>query len=640
MILHSTYSLIHCENLGNDSTPLIEPSEQFLPSENELTTWYHDGSNTTGWTVYSNGWTLNTTGTSLFSSITPASAGIVHANFIYYLDTPLVVGHDFKMEAQVDYTPGASDNGGANIMAYSSPDIVWRFPYSSLSGYRHSWALNYYDTTNYDSEYTFGSLGYTSMWYNASNSNTETNLGDGTVSTSEHAGASRVIQTILLDFWLDDNGVNTYPNITIDWIKLTGGARPEVDAPSDIEMEYTDSLSLTWNPEVYNPDEYELYIDDVLEDTVSWDGSPISIPLNGLDPDYYKYEIVVYDDLGLSANDIVWVNVTDTTVPTVEDVGDFELLYGVSGEYLTWTCSEPYPDYFIITNESVVIDHGNWNGSSLSVLLDGLAIGSYLYEVTVNDTSGNIASDVVNVTIVADNPPTITPLDDDIIELGTSGSYLVWDCADDYPDFFNISRNGTLVDSGAWNGSSLAVSLDGLALGVHYFTLFVNDTGGNFQSDSVQVSVTDTTSPILIRGQDSPPFYWEATDFAPSQYILYQNGTEISTMAWTTSPVVATIDLLYINTLAPGVYNFTIVFIDSTGNSATDTVIFHLDTTTTTVTPIPTSSTTTTTISDTNTTTTDGGEVPDSLLLVAIGALGAVVVILLLVILLRKGKSS
>ncbi len=495
----SMYRMVSDERMDT-----IEQSRTFSPSAQKTTTWYHDGSNTTGWVPpSSNGCTLNSSGTALYTNITPSGAGTVYAIFTYPLEHHFVVGHDFKMEAQVEYTSNPNDNGGTNLMACSSVGIEWRLPFTSSNGNEASWALNYYGTglNDYDEEHNYTDASYTSMWYNDTDSSTRTNLGDGIVSTSEHAGETRIITTLVLNFRLDDYATNTYPDFRIDWIKMTGGALPEIDSPDDIEMGYMDSVDLTWSPDAYTPESYKFYIDDVLEETGVWDGSDLSFPLDDLEPGYYKCELEVYDDMDFTTSDIVWVNVTDTTAPVVSDVADFSIPVGVDGEYIIWTCSEPFPDYFIITRDSVVIDEGTWNGTDLRVNLNGLSVDSYVFELTVNDTYANSASDDVIVSVVTDRtPPSLTPLNDVSFEFGTKGHSLTWICSDLFPSSFSITQNGTVVDSGLWNGSNLAVNLDELSVGVYNFTIVLYDSTGNSASDFVTVTVTlpETTSTTSI----------------------------------------------------------------------------------------------------------------------------------------------
>ena len=51
--------------------------------------------------------------------------------------------------------------------------------------------------------------------------------------------------------------------------------------------------------------------------------------------------------------------------------------------------------------------------------------------------------------------------------------------------------NSTEYGSGVWDGSSVVLDLDSLAVGVYFFTIRVNDTLGHFSEDTVLVTVTE-----------------------------------------------------------------------------------------------------------------------------------------------------
>jgi parallel beta-helix repeat protein len=83
-----------------------------------------------------------------------------------------------------------------------------------------------------------------------------------------------------------------------------------------------------------------------------------------------------------------------------------------------------------------------------------------------------------------DHPP------DQEYEQGTVGHYIRWTPLDAHPRTFRVLRNGSLFSSGSWGGERIVVSVDGLTVGAHNFTLIVYDAGGNTGMDSVWVLVT------------------------------------------------------------------------------------------------------------------------------------------------------
>ncbi|MFB0544911.1 MAG: hypothetical protein ACETVN_04300 [Asgard group archaeon] len=45
------------------------------------------------------------------------------------------------------------------------------------------------------------------------------------------------------------------------------------------------------------------------------------------------------------------------------------------------------------------MSNGSWDGGPITVIVDGLSVGTYVYKCTVYDTSGNSASDTVPVMV-------------------------------------------------------------------------------------------------------------------------------------------------------------------------------------------------------------------------------------------------
>ncbi|MGM0687388.1 MAG: hypothetical protein ACQET3_10495, partial [Promethearchaeati archaeon] len=132
-----------------------------------------------------------------------------------------------------------------------------------------------------------------------------------------------------------------------------------------------------------------------------------------------------------------------------------------------------------------------------SLGVDGLDVGTYNYTLVVYDTSGNWVSDTVFVTVVDTTPPTIDSPEDIEYEFGSTGHNITWTPTDELPDQYEVYRNGSLIDSGEWNGSPISLGVDGLDVGTYNYTLVVYDTSGNWVSDTVFVTVVEsvTTTP-------------------------------------------------------------------------------------------------------------------------------------------------
>ena len=118
---------------------------------------------------------------------------------------------------------------------------------------------------------------------------------------------------------------------------------------------------------------------------------------------------------------------------------------------------------------------------------------------------------------------------------------------------------------------------------------------------------------------------WNPSDAHPSHHVVYRNGTEVVSDSWDGGSVTIEVDGLSV-----GVYNYTIVVYDTSGNSASDTVLAI-------VLPQTTITTTTTTSTTTNTTTPNGDVTGPVIVFLGVGAVGVIVIVLILMKYRRGG---
>ncbi len=298
----------------------------------------------------------------------------------------------------------------------------------------------------------------------------------------------------------------TYPstNGTSENFEIfTDVTSPDVDHPIDIiYFEGTTGHSIDWTPSDDHPVSYEIFLNGSLVKSGLWNSSSesISILIDGLDLGIYNYTIVVMDIGENVATDDVIVTVIDGTTPVIDHPTDVEYSEGTTGHEITWTPTDAHPVSYAIYLDDVLVKSGLWNSSSdsITIVVDGLALGEYNYTIAVTDIGGNVGTDEVTVTVIDDIDPTIdNPLDIQY-EFGTTGHNITWIADDLHPDSYEIRRNGTLVESDDWTGSSIVVDVDGNDIGVHIYTITVWDTSGNSVSDSVIVVVVPAGAGISI----------------------------------------------------------------------------------------------------------------------------------------------
>jgi parallel beta-helix repeat protein len=177
-------------------------------------------------------------------------------------------------------------------------------------------------------------------------------------------------------------------------------------------------------------------------------------------------------------------------------------------------------------------------------------------------------------------PPTVDGPEDIAYEYGTTGHSITWNPEDLNPHSYAVYRNDTVVRTGVWNTSSetITVSIDGLSVGSHTFTLAVRDILGNEGSDMVLVTVVDTTPPTISRPADIEYEYgttghtitWVLEDLNPHRYTVYLSGVPVRAGMWNSSSETITIS---VDGLDAGIHIYTIVVTDAHGNSVCDTVM-------------------------------------------------------------------
>ena len=182
---------------------------------------------------------------------------------------------------------------------------------------------------------------------------------------------------------LSGNKLNDTINvIVIDTTKPVFNEYPESEVTID---EGTNGNYLSWNVSDKHPDTFIIMRDGLIIDSGSWtDGELLRINVDQLQPKFYDYTIIIYDEANNEANNTVKLrikdpSITDTEVPSLDITtniyeGDFELLNG------TW-----------ITDDGELIDEGRVtisliNKAQESVVNDEFSVVNGYFQIQLNYT--------------------------------------------------------------------------------------------------------------------------------------------------------------------------------------------------------------------------------------------------------------
>ncbi|MHA2300263.1 MAG: hypothetical protein ACXACD_04845 [Candidatus Thorarchaeota archaeon] len=451
-----------------------------------------------------------------------------------------------------------------------------------------------------------------------------------------------------------DQDANTATDML--WVTVYDGTPPNVDNPGDIYYDEGDpGSSITWDPTDTNPVNYEVYKDEVLLQSGTWNSTleTLTISVENLPRGSYNFTLVVYDIGGNRGNDTVMVYVSDGTPPTIDTPPDINYNEGDAGGLIVWSPTDSYPSSYEIYLNEVLIKSGLWNSSleTITISVTGQPRGTHNFTLAVYDIDGNSKSDSVDVVVSDATLPVIDAPSDVLMDEGSPGLTISWHPTDLNPASYTIYLDELVLRSGNWNSSSETIvqSLDGLALSDHNYTIIVFDVDANWANDTVYVTVVDGTSPTIdspsnvsyTEGETGNTIVWNPSDLHPIGYTIYLDEIEIKTGLWND-----TAESIFISAdgLTVGDHNVTIVVWDVGSNVASDEVTVTVMAVTTTTAPETTSTTTTTTSTPTTTTTTSTPAPPPPLpvipMLTIILSWGAAALIVLLIseVLVRRRR--
>ncbi len=373
-------------------------------------------------------------------------------------------------------------------------------------------------------------------------------------------------------------------NSSVNYIDIqftvVDNAKPYIVTNPGNLVEYyegTTGHTITWNASDSYPDDYWVITNKTgSPQTIifnQWSNSESqTVSIDGLERGLYNYTIVYSDTAGNEVMHTTLVHVIDNINPVITTPSNITMSEGDIGYSLVWTASDLHPGVYNITqNENLVVVNHPWTNGNVSYSLDGIFAGNYTIKITLADDSGNYVISTAYVSIIDDLAPSVLISPDDIqLELGNSTT-ISWSVFDRHEKYYKIYKNGSVVVNDAnWVSTDpIKYFISGLSLGVYNYTILITDEAGNFVTDTVFVTVLDTTAPIITSSPGETISYyrgefvslqWNATDINPDRYLILMNGTVLYNETW--------IDNITINlgVLEIGVYNITAIFYDMSGN--------------------------------------------------------------------------
>ena len=288
-----------------------------------------------------------------------------------------------------------------------------------------------------------------------------------------------------------------------------------------------------------------------------------------------------------------WHNLTtvesDVRNPVITSPGDQIYLLGSTNVTLNWTLVDDFPSSIELWVDGVLNVSQSWVNSThefmynISSSFPEFLIGEYEIKLVAIDQNANFAEDIVNVRIHENVTPVVEGPDPVEFYFSETGYTLSWNITDEYLNLYEILRNDEDFAEGTIDPDDpvIMISLNDLAIGVHNFTLYANDTSGNTAMHSVLVTVLgDDIIPIIVftpadisyaQGDTHLVFTWTATDDFKDYYTIAVDGEIIVTADWITDDIE-----FDFSGLIQGEHEITLKVYDIGGNMVESTVLAHV----------------------------------------------------------------
>ncbi|MHA1231352.1 MAG: hypothetical protein ACTSPQ_11960 [Candidatus Helarchaeota archaeon] len=373
-----------------------------------------------------------------------------------------------------------------------------------------------------------------------------------------------------------------------DTVFIRVNAYPWNDPTNNITTNYNDTFFVSWTLyDDWNGSQYRIYVDGVPTNWFGWtNNTQINFPINRSSLGVFNYTIEYSDIYGLVSTDTIFITVQDPFKPWSNSPADI-VTYTNNTDTIDWALFDGYaPGYYRVWVNGTPSNWQTWtNNTIISYPINRSVVGIYNYTIEYNDSVGNWGEpDTVWVTVVdAIDPWSNSPAN--IITTRYGNETIDWILFDNYaPGYYRIKVNNTWISNWTtWTNSTVIhISINRTAPGVYNYTIFFNDSVGNYGiPDSVIVVVKDlnpfSNSPAniltgpnglsyinwILRDDYGAGYYRVYIDSVPGDWNSWINGTSIN---------------YPINKSKSGVFNYTIEYNDSNNNwGAPDTVLVTVD---------------------------------------------------------------
>jgi len=385
------------------------------------------------------------------------------------------------------------------------------------------------------------------------------------------------------------NEVNDEVEVTVT-ITFSDIIAPAITSPPDVTIDQgVEGESITWTITESNPDMCLVHKngEELVAPRSYYDGEQITVRIDTSATGIQTYSLFASDTSGNEADDQVDITVvfSDVDRPIITPPPDLTIDQWDEDRNIVWTITESNPGvYWVLENgEELESPRSYYDGEEITVLIDTSVTGIQTYSLFARDTSGNEASDQVEITVVFSDVdrPIITPPPDLTIDQWDEDRNIVWTITESNPDVYWVLENGEELESprNYYDGEEITVLIDTSVTGIQTYSLFASDISGNEASDQVEITVvfSDVDRPVITNPPDvtidqwdeDRNIVWTITESNPDICRVHKNGEELeSPRSYYDSEEIT----VPIDTSITGIQTYSLFASDTSGNEASDQV--------------------------------------------------------------------
>ena len=369
-------------------------------------------------------------------------------------------------------------------------------------------------------------------------------------------------------------------------VKIVDTKGPVIQGVENFILELgEETLTVRWFVEDAHPENYTLFLDGTVVQSANWiNHQLLEHTLTTLSLATYNFTLLVVDTFDNLSKDELLVEVKASSPPQIISRPENTTFEFQQREViLEWVIEDNNPSFYEVYLDGVI--HGiasTWNsGEKISVNLERPAIGEYNLLIKVYDVSGLFVTDEVEILVVDLSKPQVLIQPEFIVEFGRSVNF-TWFAEDNQPDTYLILQNGEILYNETWaNGQANYIPIEGSHIGGNHYILIVFDRSGNSATTVLKLEIRDSIRPVILSSNTVAVEYgtkaeltFVLSDLNPDTYSLFVNEIKISQdIPWNQGTPIT----LQHKGVSIGVYNYTLLAYDKSGNFGKFTSIVVVD---------------------------------------------------------------